>query len=168
VTMARGSQTGIPAFASLLLAALAGCAGLVSCASPPPKVEPPRVVAALQAAADVNPDPGGRPSPIALTLYELKSAGRFNNADFFSVFERPDATLTTDLVRKEEVRLAPGEAKVVNLEFREGSRYLGVVAGYRRYEVARWRALVETPPDAVTRVTVRADALAVSITPSER
>jgi type VI secretion system protein VasD len=144
---------------ALTVLALAGCAG-------PKKVEPPKVVATLEAAPDVNPDPSGRPSPVMIQLYELKSAGRFNGADFFSLFERASAALGQDLQQKEEVLLAPGERRTVNLQFREGSSHLGVLAGYRNFETARWRAVVDTPVDTVTRVNIRADRAAVTVRPA--
>lgn len=149
------------AILALTVLALAGCAG-------PKKVEPPKVLATLEAATDVNPDPSGRPSPVMVQLYELKAAGRFNGADFFSLFERASATLGQDLQQKDEVLLAPGERKTVNLQFREGSSHLGVVAGYRGFETARWRAVVDTPVDTVTRVLIRVDRAAVSIQPTGR
>lgn len=149
------------AFLALTVLSIAGCAG-------PKKVEPPKVVATIEAAPDVNPDPSGRPSPVMVQLYELKAAGRFNGADFFSLFERASATLGQDLQQKDEVLLAPGERRTVNLQFREGSHHLGVIAGYRSFETARWRAVVDTPVDTVTRVLIRADRAAVILSPSGR
>ncbi len=157
--MTRNALRG--AVLALTVLAAAGCAG-------PKKVEPPKVIATLEAAADVNPDPSGRPSPVMVQLYELKAAGRFNGADFFSLFERASATLGQDLQQKDEVLLAPGERKTVNLQFREGSSHLGVVAGYRSFETARWREVVDTPVDTVTRVLIRVDRAAVSIQPAGR
>ena len=145
------------------LAALtvAACAG-------PKKVEPPRVTATIEATADVNPDPSGRPSPVMIQLYELKATGRFQGADFFSLFERASATLGPDLQQKDEVLLTPGERRTVHLQFREGSHHLGVLAGYRGVETAQWRAAVDTPVDTVTRVLIRADRAAVTIQPGGR
>jgi type VI secretion system protein VasD len=144
--------------AALLVLALAGCFG-------PKKIDPPKVVGVIEAAPGVNPDPTGRPSPVMVMLYELKSPGRFNGADFFSLFERADTALAQDLQHKDEVLVAPGERRPINLEFQEGSRYLGVLAGYRGYETARWRAVIETPADTVTRVVIRVDPAAVTILP---
>jgi type VI secretion system protein VasD len=101
-------------------------------------------------------------------LYELKSPGRFNGTDFFSLFERADTALAQDLQHKDEVLVAPGESRPINLQFQEGSRYLGVLAGYRNYETARWRAVVETPSDTVTRLVIRVDPAAVTILPGGR
>jgi type VI secretion system protein VasD len=94
----------------LLLAAVAlcGCAG--------PGLKPPtKVDVVLQATAGVNPDASGRPSPIALSVYELRAAGKFSAADFLSLHERADQTLAADLVRREEALLAPGESRTLSL-----------------------------------------------------
>jgi len=41
----------------------------------------------VEVAAALNPDPSGRPSPLVLVIYQLKSADDFRNKDFFSVFD---------------------------------------------------------------------------------
>ena len=55
---------------------------LFGCASAP---KPTLVQVALSAQANVNPDSRGRPSPIVVRFYELKTPTAFNNADFFFV-----------------------------------------------------------------------------------
>jgi type VI secretion system protein VasD len=101
-------------------------------------------------------------------LFELKSPGHFNAADFFSLFERADTALAQDLQHKDEVLLTPGQTHTVNLQFKEGSRYLGVLAGYRSFETARWRAVADTPEDTVTHLTIRVEPSAVVIAPGGR
>ena len=61
------------------------------------------------------------------------------------------------------VLLAPGERKTLSLTLQEGSGYLGVVGGFRRFGEARWRALAEVPPTVTSHFLVRADALSVTI-----
>jgi len=101
-------------------------------------------------------------------VFELKASGKFGSADFLSLYERPDKTLGSDLARRDEVLLAPGESKTISLTFQEGSGYLGVVGGFRRFGEARWRALAEVPRAATSHFLVRADALSVTIERSGR
>jgi len=145
---------------ALAVLAVAGCASGVK---PPTRAE-----ITLQASPAVNPDADGRPSPIALSVFELKASGKFGSADFLSLYERPDKTLGSDLARRDEVLLAPGESKTISLTFQEGSGYLGVVGGFRRFGEARWRALAEVPRAATSHFVVRADALSVTIERSGR
>lgn len=130
----------------------------------PAAVKPPTTVdVTVQAATDVNPDPAGRPSPVAVALYELRAAGRFSAADFLSLHEQPEKALGSDLVRREEVVLAPGETRSITLAFQPGSRHLGVAGGYRRFGEARWRAQVTVPEGGTSRVRVGADRLAIRL-----
>jgi type VI secretion system protein VasD len=149
-------RTPVGALLILAAVALGGCAG--------PGLKPPTLAnLTLHATTTVNPDAGGRPSPIVLSVFELRAAGRFNAADFLSLHERADQTLAADLARREEVLLAPGESRTLNLRLQEGSRYLGITGGYRRFGEARWRVLAAIPEGTTSRVVVRADTLSVSI-----
>lgn len=47
--------------------------------------EQTRLDITITAAADVNPDDKGRAAPILVRLYELKSEGTFESADYFSL-----------------------------------------------------------------------------------
>lgn len=135
---------------------LAGCAG--------PTLRPPTEAdVVLYAGTDVNPDAGGRPSPIVLSIYELRAAGRFTAADFLALHERAEKTLAADLVRREEVLLAPGERGALKLKLQEGSRYLGITGSFQRFGEARWRGLVALPEGRTSRVIVRADTISVSV-----
>lgn len=150
----------LPRVLSRSLLALAALA-LAACSA---GVKPPtRAEITLQANPAVNPDGTGRPSPIALSIHELRASGKFSTSDFLSLHERADKTLGADLVRREEVLLAPGERKTLSLTLQEGSGYLGVVGGFRRFGEARWRALAEVPPTVTSHFLVRADALSVTI-----
>ena len=87
--------------------AAAALAGLLSCAGGP---KPTMVQAALDVQPTVNPDSRGRPSPIVIRLYALKSLGAFNSAAFFSLFEKDKDTLGSELVDSEEFQLMPGKS----------------------------------------------------------
>lgn len=95
-----------PARALAMLAVLALLAG---CSTLSPYSRLTKLDLALSAGERVNPDLNGRPSPVVVRLFELKHPVAFENADFFSLYERPKETLDPDLVTSEELELRPGE-----------------------------------------------------------
>src|SRR5690554_4053408 len=82
----------------------------------------------LTAAADLNPDLSGRPSPLVVRLYELKAPAIFQNADFFSLYEYDREALGLDLVKTEELLLTPGQQTEIRAALAEETNYLAVLA----------------------------------------
>ena len=97
------------------------------------------VAVTLTAGADANPDARGRASPLTVRVYALKSPGPFEGADFFSLFEKDQATLGAELVQREEVLLRPGETKKLDFNLPPDAKSMGVMAAYRDLDRARWR-----------------------------
>lgn len=93
----------------------------------------------LTAAADLNPDLSGRPSPLVVRLYELKSPAIFQNVDFFSLYEYDRESLGMDLVKTEEILMTPGQQTEIRAALSEQTNYLGVMAAYRVIERSNWR-----------------------------
>src|SRR5690606_22086490 len=87
---ARGAKRLGNLVACLLAAVLWGCAG----GAPTPAV----VELEVQPAADLNPDPNGRPSPVVMRLYHLASSTAFGSADFLQLYENESASLGPDLL----------------------------------------------------------------------
>lgn len=111
----------------------------------------------LTASDQLNPDLNGRPSPIVVRLYELKHAVAFENADFFSLYERAREALAPDMVATEELELRPGETLELKLSVQKGSRYVGVVAAYRDLSQASWRSTLHLAPRTATEVDLTLD-----------
>jgi type VI secretion system protein VasD len=135
-----------------------------------------RVKGEISTAADLNPDYQGRPSPVNLILFQLKSADNFQNADFFSLYSPDGSILGGDLIERTQVQLRPGEKMPAEWHFDEGARFIGVIAAFREIEKAQWRGLIELPERGLlarffrrNRMFIDVDALAVSVTtkPSE-
>lgn len=103
----------------------------------------------LSADDQLNPDLNGRPSPIVVRLIELKHPVAFQNADFFSLYERAKDILAQDLVASEELELRPGETRELKLTVDSGSRYVAVLAAYRDLPDTQWRYII--PVDAEQR-----------------
>ena len=135
-----------PARALAMLAVLALLAG---CSTLSPYSRLTKLDLALSAGERVNPDLNGRPSPVVVRLFELKHPVAFENADFFSLYERPKETLDPDL------ELRPGERVELKLSVGEGSRYVGVLAAYRDLGEASWRYVVPVTAKELTRVELK-------------
>lgn len=138
---------------SIALLALVLMTGACSSLSPYSKVT--KLDLTLTASDQLNPDIDGRPSPIVVRLMELKNPVAFENADFFSLYERGKESLSPDLVASEELELRPGETRQLKLSVNDGSRYVGVLAAYRDLPETRWRYVVMVTPVQHTHADLR-------------
>ena len=134
-----------------VLVLLAGCSSL----SPYSKVT--KINLKLTGSDQLNPDLNGRPSPIVVRLFELKYPVTFENADFFSLYERAKESLNPDLVASEELELRPGETVELKLSVEEGSRYVGILAAYRDLPDTQWRHTVQITPLELTEADLTLD-----------
>jgi type VI secretion system protein VasD len=140
----RGVDLGrVPAGLGLLLAGVL----LAACAAkpPPPPIVTP-VAMTLVAGADANPDARGRASPLTVRVYALKTSGAFEAADFFSLFEKDQATLGAEMVQREEVLLRPGDSRKLEMTLAADVKAIGVMAAFRDLERARWREVRVVEP----------------------
>lgn len=133
------------------LVLMAGCSTL----SPYSKVT--KLNLNLTASDQLNPDLNGRPSPLVVRLFELKHPIAFENADFFSLYERAKESLAPDMVATEELELRPGETVELKLSVEEGSRFVGVLAAYRDLPESKWRYTVPITSLQVTDVDLTLD-----------
>lgn len=141
-----------------LLALLAAVLGLTGCAALSPYSEMTKLDLTLAGSEALNPDLHGRPSPIVLRLIELKHPVAFENADFFSLYQRPKEALAPDMVVQEELELRPGETRELKLSVQPGSRYVGVLAAYRDLPESHWRLVIPLQEQGRNRSELRLDA----------
>lgn len=147
-----------------LAALLSGCGS----APPPPPPEPIVMAADVDVAAGLNPDASGRPSPLLVAVYQLKSEEGFLNKDFFSVFDPAGAALAADLVAREQITLQPGGSREFQAPFAADTKFIGVVGAFSDLERAEWCAVVAVPDANVlrqtrVRISVLDRAVAISI-----
>jgi type VI secretion system protein VasD len=155
-------EQGAPAWLALLAACL-----LASGSAFAGKVE---IKGQIVAAAELNPDYQGRPSPVNLIVFQLASADAFQNADFFSLYDPQSGVLGGDLIDRSQMLLQPGEMRPFEAELDEEARYIGVIAAFRDIESAQWRSLVELPQKGFfkkvfsrDKFSIELDALAVTV-----
>jgi type VI secretion system protein VasD len=115
----------------------------------------------IQAAAGVNPNDDGRPSPVVVRLYQLRTVDVFKAADFGKLSGSDQATLGQDLIRRDEYTLTPGGRRQVELELPEDAAALCAIAAFQRLEQAVWRACVDLP---ATVVAVTVDDARITVT----
>jgi type VI secretion system protein VasD len=119
----------------LVIGLLTGCSSVSS------------IKAEMHADKGLNPDLNGRPSPLVVRVYELKSLSVFNNADFFNLFEQDVALLGDELQMRDEFSFQPGETRPLERELRPDTRYIGIIGAYRDIENARWRNSIGIDPE---------------------
>jgi type VI secretion system protein VasD len=106
---------------------------------------PPLLKGSIKAEPSVNPDRGGRPSPIVVRVYELKGIAAFNNADFFALFEKEQESLSGELVGREEYQMQPGETRQYSRQLQPDTKFIGVVGAFRDLDQSRWRQTTPVP-----------------------
>src|SRR4051812_24070584 len=152
-----------------ILPLLAAAGVMAGCASTPPPVPPPppppKAVLVVATRPDVNPDESGRPSPVVMRVYQLKSDSAFVNSTFGALFDEERKTLGADLIAADEYQLIPGERRSVELAPPAGLRYVGAVAAFHDVRNSNWRAVLPVPAGGWgdTRIEVTADATRIRI-----
>jgi type VI secretion system protein VasD len=113
----------------------------------------------LVATNDVNGS-----APVAVRVYQLASKSGFEGAEFFPLYKSDAATLGPDLIKKDEVLLAPGTTKVLTLSPTDAVKAIGIFAAYANYQTATWRGDADVPAHETTTVTATIGASAVKVT----
>ncbi|MCF8002684.1 MAG: type VI secretion system lipoprotein TssJ [Chromatiaceae bacterium] len=152
-----------------LVLVLTWLSALTSCGGKPPKIELPAPAPApapmlqvdVSAAANANSTSSSRGLPIVVRLYELKSAGAFSGADFFSLYDREAEVLGDDLIVREEMTLAPGQDRQISRPLSPEARYLGVVGAFREIDRAQWRKAVPLTGGGDTTIAVSVGSSAI-------
>jgi len=145
---------------SLLVLALFGA--LAGCGPAPP---PPTVVNLTMAAdANDNPTPTGQGAPLVISVYQLSSDAAFSTAEFFQLFSADQATLKSDLVKKDQYILAPGGSKSATFNPVATVTAIGIFAAYQNFNGVTWRAVVEVAPNKTTNIKLQAGAKGIVVT----
>jgi type VI secretion system protein VasD len=137
----------------------------VAYCAPAPK--PPAVLTlTMIGGADQNPDTSGKPSPVAVRLYQLTQTAKFERADVFALTEREAQTLGQDSAGSQEFVLSPGETQTKQFELKPGVQAIGVVVLYRDVDNAKWREVAPVATSGPTRLTLNVAKLAITLKPA--
>src|SRR5688572_13725586 len=115
-----------------------GATGLVTaCQSGPPK--PSTVTINLAGQAGMNPGPDGGDRPVTVLIMRLKSAGKFNSADYFALQGDAGTALAGDLVGSDSIAVGPGKTASKTITVEPEATTLGFVALIREPGGRTWR-----------------------------
>jgi type VI secretion system protein VasD len=141
---------------AVLVAALLQIGGCASTATSPTSVS-----ARVAAETNANQDSSGRSLPIVVRLYELKSAGSFQSADFYSLYNQDREVLGDDLLARDELNLQPGDWHEIKRPTDPAANFLGVIGAFREIDVANWRAIHHLKPNEENSVVVKVTSDAI-------
>jgi type VI secretion system protein VasD len=136
---------------------------LVGCLQTSAVIAQIKVKTELTAAAELNPDRNGRPSPVVLLMFQLSAIDAFKNADFFSLYDPAAPSIAADLLERTEMTVQPGETRPFEAEFNEEARYIGFVAAFYDIEKAEWRGFVELPDKGFVKKVFSRDKLVIQL-----
>ena len=145
-----------------------------ACGKKPPPALPPITIAAppdtktksaltLAASADTNPDASGRPSPVVVRVYQLKTDAAFKGAEFFALYDDDQKVLGQELISRDEFVLAPSEKKTIDVAVARDTRFVGALAAFRDIRNAQWRGLVVAPQRSSLHVTIEKARIVLSV-----
>ena len=125
---------------------------------------PTEVIVQIEASKLLNPDSKGRPSPLVIRLYYLKSSDAFNNAAFEDLFYNGKDILGADLLAVREINIFAGSKEIVPpADINYDSNHLGVVAAYRDIDNAIWRDSAEITLNDTTHLRLKLGQLSVKL-----
>lgn len=135
-----------------LALAVAACA---PAPAPAPKTD---VAISFTASGNMN---GG--APAQAKVYYLTAPGTFQAADFFAVFQQPEATLGAELVAVDDFQLSPGQGATGSRSFDIPPVAVGVVVAFRDIGNARFSAVRPLTPGTLNPVAISVSGNSVSI-----
>lgn len=151
--------------AGIALGALVFTASLAGCGAPPPPPPPTVITLTLAASPDVNQTVAGQGAPVALRVYQLASTSAFTGAEFFQLYSQDQATLGPDLIKRDDIIVAPGATASITLTPLDTVKAIGVFAAYRDYGAVVWRVSMPVAPHKTTTATVTAGHVGLALPP---
>ncbi len=136
---------------------------LARCAPPPP---PPAVLTlVITGSGDQNPDPAGKPAPVAVRVYQLTATAKFERSDWTTLTEHEKESLGQDDAGSEEMVISPGQTLTKTIELKHGVQAIGVVVLYRDIDHAQWRAVAPVATSGPSKLGLTIGKLAATLKP---
>jgi type VI secretion system protein VasD len=141
---------------AMLAALAAGCGG-------------PSITLAMAGLPNANPDATGRPSPVMLQMYELRSDLMFRQAEMVPLFSDPTGSLGADLIAYDEMTVLPGKAYEIEYEPTPETKFIGVMASFRRSSgKGPWKVIVPINPEDATKIGIELNSSSLVLIPADK
>lgn len=111
----------------------------------PAEVKPLDIQVDVIAAADLNPDRHGRPSPVLVWVYQLRDGSKFLSSEFEDLTTRGSTSLAGESLGRLQLTAYPGTVTPLPLRIDPQTQLLGVVAEYSDEPNSSWRAVSPAP-----------------------
>jgi len=121
----------------------------------------------IQAVRSLNPSVRGEPSPLVVTIYQLKNKTAFQNSDYRSLMTRAGTILQADLIDKHSFQVRPGASFSVTEKLNPETRYLGVMAAYRKPSLRGWSKVIKIEKGGILSRKVKLNLAPHEITVTE-
>lgn len=142
--------------------------------APPPLPEPPTpqiteqpkttdIEVNVNVAKTINPDLTGRPSPVVMRIYGLKSLGKFQSGDFYKLTTNYESFLGADLISSEQFYLHPGQNKIIKQTVVPETKYIAATVAFRDLNQAVWRASAPIETNKLNQFEINLTKLKVNI-----
>ncbi|WP_175726952.1 type VI secretion system lipoprotein TssJ [Burkholderia ambifaria] len=117
----------------------------------------------LTARAALNPDDAGRPTSVAVRVYQLKDRKMFDAASYDDLLKNDRTVLAQDLQADMSATVSPGASSSLSQRMQRETKYVAIVALYRVPGAADdWKRVVEKKkldPGKPLRVGLGSDGL---------
>lgn len=140
-------------FTMILMAALlfGGCAA-----------KPTHLELTIKSTGDLNPDSENISSPLMLNFYELESAEKFSKLDFWTLLDKGNDRLSTDLVSQSKHIIVPSEEQEYKILFDKKAKFLGIIGNFRKIdENATWRYVINLKEKDFNKADLLIDRYAI-------
>lgn len=142
----------------LLIVLLTNLSFLAACSS-----TSPHLAAKIQAAGFLNPNIYNQASPVVVTIYQLKSATAFQQANFFALNNNSIVVLGSDLLDKHDLEIRPEQQQTLRLILSPATNYIGVIAAFRNPDTAQWREVVSVKAGKNVKLQINLTTQSVTV-----
>lgn len=127
---------------------LLGSLLLNACASSPADTKVDFTLS-ISAADNINPDFQGAPSSVVVQVYQLTSAGNFQDALYEDLFNGNASMLGSQLISMNNYLIDPGSNQNLETEISADTKFIGVAVGYREINLVTWKVVQPIADDSL-------------------
>ncbi|SON52171.1 type VI secretion system lipoprotein TssJ [Vibrio tapetis] len=128
----------------------------------------PQLVINIQAAANINPNVEGKPSPVEVRIYQLSDSQAFNQADFIQLYSDAQGVLKAELlIARQLASVLPSENRKEVVPMASETKYIGVIAGFADYREAKNKVIYQPVVLGSSVINIQLDGVNLSVTGEE-